>query len=60
LLSKKIDQMNGIALYVIWDVIVRLNSMQTFIDFHIDFIDIIFILVFKDIYLKIKYQVWYT
>lgn len=29
--------------------------MQTFIDFHADFVDIIFILVFKGIYFKIDY-----
>jgi len=51
-LSKKMDQMNGIALYVIWDVIIRLNSMWTFIDFHADFVDIIFFLMFKGIYFK--------
>lgn len=53
------DQMNGIAFYVIWDVIIRLNLMRTFIDFHADFVDIIFILVFKGIYFKIKFQYKY-
>lgn len=50
--------MNGIVLYVIWDIIIRLNSMPKFIDFHADFVDIIFILVFITLYYIYIYNLY--